>query len=70
MSTDEARDNVPQVTNYDHDAEALARFTEALPQHFTTALAYMEAVKLRDELLRRIEGFEKSAAFKRLTGAQ
>ena len=70
MSEEKANYDVPQVTNYDHDAEALARFAEALPPHFTTALAYMEAVKLCDALMQRIEGFKKSQVFKRLTGAQ
>ena len=58
-----------QVTNWDATAELLATWREKLPR-ITAAQAYAEAVKLVDALKARVEGFEKSAAFKRITGAQ
>ena len=70
MTESKAHYDVPQVTNYDEAAELLARLRVQLPPAITTAEAYMEAVRLSDAVLTLVEGFEKSQAFKRITGAQ
>ena len=59
-----------QVTNYDRDESLFVSWTAMLPHAIATPLAYMAAVKLVDALMALIEGFEKSQAFKRITGAQ